>query len=96
MFDKIKDLYMSVTTWMPVLVGLVLVAEAESENKGSGSEKKAEVLAKLEENLKDDYPWISESWVKNCMGHLINILVSVLNKYGKGLMQQLAAFVPKA
>ncbi len=94
MIERIHKLWNAVSDWLPVLTGLVVLAEAEGEGAGAGAEKKAKVLKRIEENLGEQYPWISEEWAKSVLGYIVNLIVWALNKWGKGLMDNLAKFVP--
>ena len=95
MIDRIRRLWGGLSDWLPVLAGLVVLAEAEGAEAGSGAEKKAKVLKRLEENLAGAHPWVGEAWAKSVLGYAVDLIVWALNKWGKGLMESLAKFVPK-
>ncbi len=95
MITNILNIWKTLTDWLPVLTGLVLMAEAESTAPGTGGEKKQKVIDELTDNLAEKYPWVLQDWAESFFGYMVDLLVSALNKYGEDLMKTLAKFVPK-
>tara|TARA_R100000781_G_scaffold65974_1_gene41492 strand:- start:3892 stop:4119 length:228 start_codon:yes stop_codon:yes gene_type:complete len=71
------------------------MAEAEATAPGAGAEKKQNVIDELTDNLAEKYPWVLQDWAESFFGYMIDLLVKALNKYGEGLMETLAKFIPK-
>ena len=92
---NILNIWKTLTDWLPVLTGLVLMAEAEATAPGAGEEKKQKVIDELTDNLAEKYPWVLQDWAESFFGYMIDLLVTALNKYGEGLMETLSKFIPK-
>mgnify|MGYP003114217680 CR=1 FL=1 len=95
MITNILNIWRTLTDWLPVLTGLVLMAEAEATAPGAGADKKAKVIDELTDNLAEKHPWVLQDWADSFFGYMIDLLVGALNKYGKDLMKTLAKFIPK-
>lgn len=79
MLTKILKMYESVVEWLPIVIGLIVAAEAEIGG-GEGSEKKKSVLSGLTDVLDDNYAWIKEDWAQRAMSCIIDLVVWLLNK----------------
>lgn len=95
MITNILNIWRTLTDWLPVLTGLVLMAEAEATAPGAGADKKAKVIDELTDNLAEKHPWVLQDWADSFFSYMIDLLVGALNKYGKDLMKTLAKFIPK-
>jgi len=79
MLTKILKMYESVVEWLPIVVGLIVAAEAE-QGEGGGSDKKKSVLTSLSDVLDDNYVWIKEDWAQRAMSCVVDLVVWLLNK----------------
>ena len=79
MILKIIKLYETATTWLPILTGLIVAAEAELGD-GGGDDKKKSVLAKLTDVLDDSFLWIKDDWAQRAMSCIVDLIVWLLNK----------------
>ena len=79
MILKIIKLYETATTWLPILTGLIVAAEAELGD-GGGDDKKKSVLANLTEVLDDSFRCIKDDWAQRAMSCIVDLIVWLLNK----------------
>lgn len=76
---KLIKLYETVTTWLPILTGLIIAAEAEM-GEGGGKDKKETVVNNLSDVLDDDFDWIKAEWAQRAISCVIDLLVWLFNK----------------
>ena len=79
MIVKLIKLYETATTWLPILTGLIVAAEAEL-GEGAGADKKKAVLANLTDVLDDSFLWVKDDWAQRAISCVVDLIVWLLNK----------------